>query len=263
MEPLIDKLARQSIVKNSIAAIRNGDRNLDKWALSKPIKWRVFGLVGIPCLLPLVIVFGLVAAVILYCFSYALLLPNFCLIAVAKRSAVFKGVNFGIFALYSGPLAAELFYSDKFFGYFPGAIFLFPLAMLFHFYYLIFAWRRIQRSSAWKTVKFVIAMLVMCIICAFVWDDVVMENLYNDTDENMFGFLSPGGWVSDWDGQHPIVQVDHIVHGGPMGDPDTIKKGWTVADLWLLWFGFIGVSAVISVGAARFSWTPKCISAPS
>jgi hypothetical protein len=129
--------------------------------------------------------------------------------------------------------------------------------VLSHFFYLVFAWQKDRSDRAWKIVKFVIALLVMILVCTFVWDAVVMENLYNDTDENAFGFLQPGDWVSNWDGQHPVVEVDHVVHNGDMGDPDTIKKGWSVPKLWLLWFSFVGVSLMISLGLAWVPWIPE------
>lgn len=268
MEPLFDKLARQGFVKKLITTIRDADKRSDKWMLSRQPQFRIALaalMVLIAASMGLIIAFGIAAmfaiCLILYFFNYVFLLVNFCLIVTARQSTAFKWVNLGIFVVYLVPLAVS-FLNSEFFDHFPLAIFLFPVAAFLHFLHLIFAWQRIRESAARKAVKFVISMLVMSVICSIVWESVVAENLYNDTDDNMLGFLSPGGWVSNWDGQHPIVQVDHIVHTGSMGDPDTIKRGWTVTDLWLLWFGFIAISVVLSVGLAWLPWMPRRISVP-
>ncbi|HTV40064.1 MAG TPA: hypothetical protein VMF08_05790 [Candidatus Sulfotelmatobacter sp.] len=260
MEPLLDKLARQGFVKKIVATIRNMDKRSDKWMLSKPLKWRVLLLIIIACLTLPVAVGGVdaifVIGVILCLVNYVFLLPNFCLIVTARQSVTFKLIQLGIFVAYLVPVAMAFFYSDEFWDHFSLLVVLFPVGMLLHFIYLIFAWRRIRESAAWTAVKFVVSMLLMCVICTIAWEAVVAENLYNDTDDNSLGFLTPGQWVSNWDGQHPIVQVDHIVHGGSMSDPDTIKRGWTIADLWFLWFGFIGVSVIFSLGLAWLPWMP-------
>lgn len=104
--------------------------------------------------------------------------------------------------------------------------------------------------------KFAAVLLVLTAICSNVWDNFVAGKLYNDSDDNFFGYLFPGTWVSNWDGQHPVVSVDHIAPETSMSDPDEIKKGWSVAGLWGLWLSFAGISIIISTALARLPWIP-------
>ena len=103
--------------------------------------------------------------------------------------------------------------------------------------------------------KFVIVMLVMTVVCTFVWQEFVTDKLYNCTDPGWLDFLSPGDWVHVHDGK-PVAFVPVIV-GGLMSDPDTIKNGWSIARLWHLWYSFVAVSVVISILLARIRWIPK------
>jgi hypothetical protein len=106
--------------------------------------------------------------------------------------------------------------------------------------------------------KFVIVMLAMTIACTIIWQDVVAEHLYDNTDENMMGFLHPfflDGWIGQ--GKFPVVAVEHVVHGRSMSDPDEIKAGWSIPGLWCLWFSFFGVSVGTSIFLARRSWIPR------
>lgn len=262
MEPIFEKLARQKAVKKLFETIRGWDRRSDKWMLSKPLKWRILMLVIAAALVIPAAAAGteaLLAIGLVLCFvDYLFLLPNFGLIVTAKQGLTFKLVNLGIFAAYLAPLAVAFFYSDNFFDHFFLAFILIPVAILLHFIYLIFACQRIRQAAAWKAVKFVISMLVMCVVCTIVWDAVVVENLYDNTDDNMMGFLHPF-YFDGWIGQSnvPVVAVDHVVHGRSMSDPDEIKKGWTIIDLWLLWFAFVGGSVMISAGAAWLPWMPR------
>jgi hypothetical protein len=106
--------------------------------------------------------------------------------------------------------------------------------------------------------KFVIVMFVMTIVCTVVWQEVVAEYLYDNTDENMMGFIHPF-YLDGWIGQvnFPVVAVQHVVHGRSMSDPDEIKEGWSISKLWCLWFSFVAVSLVISVMLARVPWIPR------
>lgn len=106
--------------------------------------------------------------------------------------------------------------------------------------------------------KFVIMMFMMTIVCTIVWQDVVAEYLYDNTDENMMGFLHPlflDGWIGE--GNHPVIVVQHVVHDRSMADPDEIKAGWSIPKLWFLWFSFVTVSAVIILLLSRIRWIPK------
>jgi hypothetical protein len=103
--------------------------------------------------------------------------------------------------------------------------------------------------------KFVIVMLVMTIVCTFVWQEFVTDKLYNCTDPGWLDFLSPGDWVHSHNGE-PVAFVPVII-GGSMSDPDTIKDGGSIARLWYLWYSFVAVSVVISILLARIRWIPK------
>lgn len=109
-----------------------------------------------------------------------------------------------------------------------------------------------------NTTKFAIVMLVMTIVCTVVWQDVVTEYLYDNTDDNMMGFLSPL-WGDFWigEGGFPVVAVQHVVHGRSMSDPDEIKAGWSIPKLFCLWLSFVTVSIVISILLARIRWLPE------
>lgn len=213
------------------------------------------------CALVPILIFGpqavLLGIAILFVYGYVLLLVNFCLILLAKGNWYFKFANLGIFVVYCSPVVSS--FSDEIFlsEYLSHFIVLVPFVAIAHFLYLKIAGRLPEPYWLWKILKFSVALYLMVIACTIVWDNVVMENLYNDTDENMFGFSFPGDWVSNWDGQHPIVAVDHIVHGGDMSAPDTIKKGWTVGGLWCLWFSFVGIALMGSFGLAWLPWWPK------
>jgi len=122
---------------------------------------------------------------------------------------------------------------------------LFSLGSITHFMIWMF------KSAA----KFVIVMLVMTVVCTFVWQEFVTDKLYNCTDPGWLDFLSPGDWVHVHDGK-PVAFVPVIV-GGLMSDPDTIKNGWSIARLWHLWYSFVAVSVVISILLARIRWIPK------
>lgn len=98
--------------------------------------------------------------------------------------------------------------------------------------------------------KFVVSMFLMTIICSIVWGKFVDGNIYDCTDP-LFGYLSPDGWIGG--NNFPVVVVKQVVSGRSMGEPDEIKEGWSVADLWGLWFLFFGASLAISI---LFAWWP-------
>jgi hypothetical protein len=113
---------------------------------------------------------------------------------------------------------------------------------------------RIFKSVA----KFAIVMSVMTVVCTIVWQNVVTEYLYDNTDDNIMGFVSPI-WGDFWigEGGFPVVAVQHVVHGRSMSDPDEIKVGWSVPKLFCLWLSFVTASTVISILLARIRWLPK------
>lgn len=98
----------------------------------------------------------------------------------------------------------------------------------------------------------------MLIISTVVWQTVVGEHLYDCTDDNLIGFLTPGDWVHGPPrAPLPILSVDKVVHGRSMSEPDTIKKGWTVTDLLLLWYSFIVGSVIISFLVSVVPWLSR------
>ena len=108
-----------------------------------------------------------------------------------------------------------------------------------------------------NTAKFAIVMFLMTIVCSIVWQDVVTEYLYDNTDDNIMGFISPlfgDFWIGE--GGFPVVTVQHVVHGRSMSDPDEIKQGWSIPKLFCLWLSFVSVSIVFSIVIARIRWIP-------
>lgn len=189
----------------------------------------------------------------IFVFGYLLALPNLCLIVLVKRSALFKLTNFGIFLAYLIPLIAPFAGWELLFRAF--GLFVIPIAAISHFIFLVFVWHRLRLDRAWKIAKFVASFFVMTVICTIVWQDVVTECIYDNTDDNMAGFLTPGGWIGG--GNFPVVAVRQVVHGRSMSEPDEIKEGWSIPKLWCLWLSFVAVSLVISIILARVPWIPR------
>jgi len=98
-------------------------------------------------------------------------------------------------------------------------------------------------------VKFVVSMFVMTTVCTIVWETLVDGKIYDCTDP-LYGYLTPDGWIGG--DNFPVVVVKQVVSGRSMGEPDEIKEGWSVADLWVMWFLFFGASLVISIFFARW-----------
>jgi hypothetical protein len=107
-----------------------------------------------------------------------------------------------------------------------------------------------------STAKFVMAMIVMTIVCTIVWEVFVFGRLYYCSDP-LLDFLHPGDWVHSVNG-HLVAVVPHVVAGPTNGlDTDTIKEGWSVTRLWHLWICFIAVSVVLSILLAQIRWVRK------
>src|SRR4051812_12490193 len=87
---------------------------------------------------------------------------------------------------------------------------------------------------------FVGSLVMMSVICTWGWDVLVKDHIYNCTDDVPLDYLQPGQWI------HSPVAVQHVVGHRPMGQPDTIKQGWSPFGLWLLWLLFVGGSLVAS-----------------
>jgi hypothetical protein len=99
---------------------------------------------------------------------------------------------------------------------------------------------------------FLLAMVLMTIVCTLVWDRYVNARLYDCTDAVGFDYLHPGDWVHGH-----VVAVPTITHNHSMSEPDTIKEGWSVNRLWYLWLTFFAVSIMVSTGFALLPWIPK------
>src|SRR6185437_1708797 len=96
-----------------------------------------------------------------------------------------------------------------------------------------------------KIATFLFLILVSTIVCANIWGNCVDGKLYNCTDLIPFGFLHPGDWIHSHNGVS-IAVVPKINSSDPMDKPDSIKEGWNVPKLWLLWWSFVFVSVAIS-----------------
>jgi hypothetical protein len=91
-----------------------------------------------------------------------------------------------------------------------------------------------------------IALLLTCsIFCTYAWNNWIAGKLYNCTDSVPFDFLRPGNWVHSHDGISVAV-VPKINPSDSMDKPDTIKEGWSVLKLWLLWWSFVFASVAVS-----------------
>src|SRR4030095_16233231 len=89
------------------------------------------------------------------------------------------------------------------------------------------------------------SLIVTTIACTWAWDRFISNTLYNCTDSVPFDFLHPGHWV------HQPVAVQQVVIARSMSETDSIKTGWSVRGLCLLWCSFVGGSVIISLLLAR------------
>jgi hypothetical protein len=106
--------------------------------------------------------------------------------------------------------------------------------------------RRIFKIAA----KFVIAMIALSFVFAMVWQGLVANRLYDCTDAFGFDYLQPGNWV-----HHPIP-AKVIVANRSMSEPDTIKEGWSMKRLWILWGTSVVISLAIGVRLTWMRWIP-------
>ena len=94
---------------------------------------------------------------------------------------------------------------------------------------------------------FIGSLLAMIIASTMDWDAFINGKLYYCTDGGTLDFLFVGDWV-----HHP-ESVANIVPRS-MSDPDEIKAGWSIADLWFLWISFVAISLLASALFARMLW---------
>ena len=94
---------------------------------------------------------------------------------------------------------------------------------------------------------FLASLVATTVLSAIAWELLVHRALYDCTDPGGIDYLSPGDWV------HHYVAVEHVTHGRPMSEPDTLKHGWTVSRLWVVWSLFPACSFVVSAVLAILS----------
>src|SRR5690348_16935789 len=92
-----------------------------------------------------------------------------------------------------------------------------------------------------KAVTFFTLLVGCLLVCTIAWGAWFPGKLYNCTDAVGFDFLQPGNWVHG-----NYVTVVKINPYDSMSMPDSIKEGWSVPKLWLLWWSFVAVSVAIS-----------------
>jgi len=92
-----------------------------------------------------------------------------------------------------------------------------------------------------KSATFLVALLFCTVFCTLIWDNFVVGKLFNCTDSLPFNFLSPGDWVHG-----NYITVPKINPSDPMDKPDSVKEGWSIRKLWLLWLVFVFASVTIS-----------------
>src|SRR6266849_608507 len=108
-----------------------------------------------------------------------------------------------------------------------------------------------MRRAICFSAKFFFSLFVMMVGCTVVWEYAVTDKLYNCTDAGVLDFLSPGDWV------HRPMAVPQIVAHRPMSEPDTIKRGWSIAGLWGLWCLCVATALIVSVSVAFVPWNPR------
>jgi len=84
--------------------------------------------------------------------------------------------------------------------------------------------------------KFFIVAFVMLIVCMIAWGEFVDGVVYQSTDSIGGAAFFGGGYAVDFK------------YG------DTLRPGWTVTDLWVLWWAFVVISIVICFLLTRMRW---------
>ena len=95
-----------------------------------------------------------------------------------------------------------------------------------------------MKRVASRVLRWLIFLCILNIPLAVAWEVVFPGRIYDCTDYTGFGYLMPGNWVHD-----PIEYVDEVVTGRSMGEPDTIRRGWSVRGLWGVWLALFSLSA--------------------
>jgi hypothetical protein len=176
--------------------------------------------------------------------------------------------------------AAKIFVYGVWFGYTYGLLFLglwlvgwsklerigLPFKLIFWFGFIFsFAWipiwlasRRIPSPAKLTAKLFVYVALLMTstLLSELFWDSCFAGNIYNCTDDNLGGFLDPGNWVHSHDGM-PVEVVSRIPPHQTMDKPDSIKEGWSIPKLWLLWWSFVVASVLFCASSTFLIFRPR------
>lgn len=102
-----------------------------------------------------------------------------------------------------------------------------------------------------QIVKFLLCIVPLSLGLEVLWETQIGPRVYDCTDDCGFEYLIPGEWVHG-----KIATVPRVVHNRSMSEPDTIKQGWTVPRLWMLWLACFGGSVALSLALARTHWIP-------
>ena len=91
----------------------------------------------------------------------------------------------------------------------------------------------------------------LSILMGIGWGTLIDGVLYNCTDGSGIDYFLPGDWVHG-----AIVSVPHVMRDCDMGHPDTVRAGWGIPQLWLLWSGCFASTIMLSLWLSRLRWRP-------
>lgn len=99
-----------------------------------------------------------------------------------------------------------------------------------------------MRPEVMFVLKLVIAALAVTVVTTAAWQWLVAGVLYECTDGGVVDFLYPG-----------------FVHGtdGALLYGDTVRRGWTLAGIWRLWWFSVVASVALSILLACVPWLPS------
>lgn len=103
-----------------------------------------------------------------------------------------------------------------------------------------------------RSLKCAILLLLLNLPLAVAWEIIFPGRIYDCTDSLGFGYFTPGAWVHD-----PIEYVDEVVTGRSMGEPDTIRLGWSIGGLWGVWLTLFSLSTAASWWLSGDSWKKR------
>jgi hypothetical protein len=109
----------------------------------------------------------------------------------------------------------------------------------------------IVRSNG-RNITFLLLLMGCIIYCTTAWDKYIADKVYICTDSVPWVFVHPGDWVHG-----NYVAVPQIVLPRSMSEPDAIKEGWSVPQLWCLWWSWVAASIGVSAILAFLVWWPR------